>query len=115
MAYVLVHSILDLVEKKENENKENYQNIIRAQKAAYLLLKKRCNDLEEKMVLLGETQESITEDMINSFAVCGTPDQIMDKIIELEHLGVNEFVVGSPIGKDKLESLKLLEDVINSF
>lgn len=57
----------------------------------------------------------ITNDVVNAFSVCGTPDDIMNKIEVLQDLGVNEFVVGSPIGKDSFESLKLLEDVINSF
>ncbi|WP_455645039.1 5,10-methylenetetrahydromethanopterin reductase [Methanosphaera sp.] len=57
----------------------------------------------------------ITDDMVNAFAVCGNPEQIMNKIETLQELGVNEFVVGSPIGKDRVKSLKLLEDVINSF
>jgi 5,10-methylenetetrahydromethanopterin reductase len=39
----------------------------------------------------------------------------MEKIEQLENIGVNEFVVGSPIGKNKVESLKLLEDIVNSF
>ena len=58
---------------------------------------------------------SVTEDMVNAFSVCGTPSQINEKIDVLEKMGVNEFVVGSPIGKDRIKSLKLLEDVINSF
>lgn len=58
---------------------------------------------------------SVSNDMIDAFSVCGTPSQIHEKIEELEAIGVNEFVVGSPIGKNKIESLKLLEDVISSF
>ena len=57
----------------------------------------------------------IDRDMINAFSVCGTPNDIQNKVEELEQLGVNEFVVGSPIGKDRIKSLRLLEDVINSF
>ena len=55
------------------------------------------------------------ENMINAFSVCGTPKDISDKINQMEELGINEFVVGSPIGKDRMKSLKLLEDIINSF
>ena len=53
--------------------------------------------------------------MVNAFSVWGTPSQISDKIEILQDMGVNEFVVGSPIGKDRIKSLKLLEDIINSF
>ncbi|MDO5826366.1 MAG: 5,10-methylenetetrahydromethanopterin reductase [Methanosphaera sp.] len=58
---------------------------------------------------------TVDEDMVNAFSVWGTPSQINDKIEVLESMGVNEFVVGSPIGKDRVKSLKLLKDVINSF
>lgn len=58
---------------------------------------------------------AVDEDMVNAFSVWGTPSQISDKIEILQDMGVNEFVVGSPIGKDRIKSLKLLEDIINSF
>ena len=57
----------------------------------------------------------VTDEMVHAFSVCGTPSQIQEEIEVLEKIGVNEFVVGSPIGKNRVESLKLLEDVINSF
>ncbi|HII08108.1 MAG TPA: 5,10-methylenetetrahydromethanopterin reductase [Methanosphaera sp.] len=57
----------------------------------------------------------INEDMINAFSVSGTPRNIQDKIEEMGALGINEFVVGSPIGKDRVTSLKLLGDIINSY
>lgn len=57
----------------------------------------------------------VDENMINAFSVCGTPENISSKIEKFDELGVNEFVVGSPIGKDRERSLRLLEDIINSF
>jgi len=57
----------------------------------------------------------VDRDMINAFSVCGTPSDVSDKIAELKDMGVNEFVVGSPIGKNKMDALRLLEDVISSF
>ncbi len=57
----------------------------------------------------------VTDDMCNAFAVCGNPENIMEKIELFENIGINEFVVGSPIGKDRLNSLRLLEDVLASF
>ncbi|MCD7781152.1 MAG: 5,10-methylenetetrahydromethanopterin reductase [Methanosphaera sp.] len=54
-------------------------------------------------------------DMVNAFSVCGNPDSITEKISQLESLGVNEFVVGSPIGKNKQDSLRLLGDIISTF
>lgn len=57
----------------------------------------------------------IDENMINAFSVCGTPENIQEKIEQMDSLGINEFVVGSPIGKDRVKSLKLLGDIINSY
>ncbi|RAP51424.1 MAG: 5,10-methylenetetrahydromethanopterin reductase [Methanosphaera sp. rholeuAM270] len=57
----------------------------------------------------------IDENMINAFSVCGTPEDIMKKVEDFDRIGINEFVVGSPIGKDREESLKLLGDIVNSF
>lgn len=57
----------------------------------------------------------VTTDMIDAFSVCGTTEDIQKKVGQMEELGINEFVVGSPIGKDRIKSLKLLEDVISSF
>lgn len=63
-----------------------------------------------------KTASSLIDDnMVNAFSVCGTPNDIQDKVAEMEKLDINEFVVGSPIGKDRIKSLKLLEDIINSF
>ncbi|MBE6485434.1 MAG: 5,10-methylenetetrahydromethanopterin reductase [Methanosphaera stadtmanae] len=57
----------------------------------------------------------IDENMVNAFSVCGTPTNIQEKIEQMDSLGINEFVVGSPIGKDRVKSLKLLGDIINSY
>lgn len=57
----------------------------------------------------------VDEKMVNAFSVWGTPSEINEKIDVLKKMGVNEFVVGSPIGKDRVKSLRLLEDVVNSF
>ena len=57
----------------------------------------------------------VTTDMIDAFSVCGTTEDIQKKVGQMEELGINELVVGSPIGKDRIKSLKLLEDVISSF
>lgn len=57
----------------------------------------------------------VSNDMCNAFAVCGNPETIQDKVETFKKIGINEFVVGSPIGKDRIKSLKLLSDVVNSF
>lgn len=58
---------------------------------------------------------AVTDDCMEAFSVCGTPDQFIPKIEALSDMGVTQYIAGSPIGKDKEESIKLLGDVIASF
>ena len=46
----------------------------------------------------GEAFGAVDSNMIDSFTVCGNPDQCMDKIEELFHTGITQFVTGSPLG-----------------
>ena len=62
-----------------------------------------------------KSSNNITPKMLNAFSVCGTPKDITEKIEKLDEIGVTQFVAGSPIGKDKEESLRLLADVIKSY
>ena len=58
---------------------------------------------------------AITEEALDAFSVCGTPDEFIPKIEGLAEMGVTQYVAGSPVGKDVEESIKLLGDVIASF
>ena len=58
---------------------------------------------------------AVTEEALDAFSVCGTPDEFIPKIEALADMGVTQYVAGSPVGKDVAESIKLLGDVIASF
>lgn len=58
---------------------------------------------------------AVTEEALDAFSVCGTPDEFIPKIEGLAEMGVTQYVAGSPVGKDVAESIKLLGDVIASF
>ena len=45
-----------------------------------------------------EAFSSVTDDMMESFSICGTPEECSEKIAEMFELGVTQFVMGSPIG-----------------
>jgi len=47
----------------------------------------------------------VTPEMVDAFAICGTPDVCTEKISNLMKLGVTQFVVGSPIGPDVREAI----------
>jgi 5,10-methylenetetrahydromethanopterin reductase len=50
----------------------------------------------------------VTPRMIEAFAICGTPEDCMKRIKDLEAIGVTQVVAGSPIGIDKEKSIKLI-------
>ena len=58
---------------------------------------------------------AVSDDLMEAFAVCGTPSEFVPKIEGLKDMGVTQYVAGSPIGPDKEESIKLLGEVISSF
>ena len=58
---------------------------------------------------------AVTDEALDAFSVCGTPDEFIPKIEGLAEMGVTQYVAGSPVGKDVKESIKLLGDVIASF
>ncbi|BBL61801.1 5,10-methylenetetrahydromethanopterin reductase [Methanobrevibacter arboriphilus] len=63
----------------------------------------------------GGAISAVSDDLMEAFSVCGTPDEFIPKIEALGEMGVTQYVAGSPIGPDKEESIKLLGDVISSF
>lgn len=50
----------------------------------------------------------VTDDMINAFSICGTPDDCKAKIDGLRKIGVTQVVAGSPIGPNKEKAIKLI-------
>ncbi|MCD5409683.1 MAG: 5,10-methylenetetrahydromethanopterin reductase [Methanocellales archaeon] len=55
---------------------------------------------------------AVTEQMINAFSICGSPDHCIQKIKELYGMGITEVVAGSPIGPDKRMAIKLIGEEI---
>jgi len=60
----------------------------------------------------GQAFSGVTPDMISAFSVCGTPDMCIERIAELLKSGISQFVVGSPIGANVREAIKLVSDSI---
>ena len=42
---------------------------------------------------------AVTEEALDAFSVCGTPDEFIPKIEALADMGVTQYVAGSPVGK----------------
>ncbi len=59
---------------------------------------------------------SVTPEMIEAFAIVGTPDMCNEKIARLLKAGINQFVIGSPVGPNVRKSIDLIsESVIPKF
>jgi 5,10-methylenetetrahydromethanopterin reductase len=58
---------------------------------------------------------AVDDALLEAFSVCGTPDEFIPKIKALEAGGVTQYVVGSPVGPNEEESIKLFGDVISSY
>jgi len=63
------------------------------------------NDLANRK--WGEAFGAVNSDMIDTFAVCGTPDQCIEKIEVLFKTGITQFVTGSPLGPGVRSSIDL--------
>lgn len=60
--------------------------------------------------------ETVTDQMLGAFSICGTPGEVVEKISELLKVGVTQVVIGSPIGPKKGNSISLIaQEVIPKF
>lgn len=50
----------------------------------------------------------VTSKMMDAFAICGTVDSCIEKIERIAKLGVNQLVIGSPIGPSVHKSIELV-------
>lgn len=60
----------------------------------------------------GEAIEGVTDAMLNSFCIHGTPPDCVRRIEEISKSGVTQLVIGSPIGPDPLTSIGIIRDEI---
>jgi 5,10-methylenetetrahydromethanopterin reductase len=59
---------------------------------------------------------AVDSEMIDTFSVCGSPDQCTEKIWTLFKTGITHFVTGSPLGPNVRGSIKLFgEEVLPHF
>ncbi|MCD4843027.1 MAG: 5,10-methylenetetrahydromethanopterin reductase [Methanosarcinales archaeon] len=55
----------------------------------------------------GTVLGAVTDEMMDAFSICGTPESCAEKVANLQKIGVTQIVCGSPIGPDKDKSIKL--------
>jgi 5,10-methylenetetrahydromethanopterin reductase len=57
---------------------------------------------------VAKAREAVTENMIDEFAICGKVDKLVSRVEELKKIGITRVVIGSPIGPEPVESLKMI-------
>lgn len=60
----------------------------------------------------GRAFGAVSEEMIQAFSVCGTPDMCIERIDQLLKSGISQFVVGSPIGPKVKVAIDLISERI---
>ncbi|MFB6282611.1 MAG: 5,10-methylenetetrahydromethanopterin reductase [Halobacteria archaeon] len=60
----------------------------------------------------GEAFELVSDGMLEAFSIYGTPEDCREKVEELFDVGVDTVVVGSPLGPDPEESVKLAAEAL---
>jgi len=64
----------------------------------------------------GRAFGAVSQEMIEAFSVCGTPDTCIKRINELLKSGISQFVVGSPVGPRVRKAIDLIsQKIIPSF
>jgi len=55
-----------------------------------------------------EAFSQITDEMIEAFSICGTPETVIEKIVSLVKVGTTQVVAGSPIGHNIRKSINMI-------
>lgn len=54
----------------------------------------------------------VTQDMIDAFCICGSPDQCIEKLAALGKEAVDQIVIGCPLGSDPTFSMNLIAEKV---
>ncbi len=134
--YVLIQGILLRLDMKKQEEEERYSNLIKSEKASYLMLKKYFGEIEEKLNLIERTSKVPTEEIVgtqkgigkviinrsreNAEAMLASNDILVDRFDHFEEKieGNNDKIIASykSIGEENLNQLLMKQqDIILSL
>ena len=64
----------------------------------------------------GDAVAAVTDEMLDAFSICGTPDKCIGRIEELIKAGVTQIITGSPLGPKKKDAIELIgKEIIPYF
>lgn len=64
--YVLINGIIEMIVIKNAKSEEQYESILKAEKATYLMQKKHFADIEERLIHIEKASSTPTEEIINA-------------------------------------------------
>lgn len=118
--YMLVNSIMTIEAEKEAKRQEHFDNIYKSEKASYIMLKNKFQEIEEKLATIQETSKIPSEEIINAQkgiakviinrskenadAIINSNDQVLERLDEIDETQNTKFT-----GISKDQRLKLTE------
>ena len=118
--YVLINAIMTISAEKEAQRQAHFDNLYKSEKASYIMLKNKFEEIEEKLAIIQETSKIPSEEIINAQkgiakviinrskenadAIINSNDQVIERLDEMDETQNNKFT-----GISKDQRLKLTE------
>ena len=120
MVYLLVNAIMTITSEREEKRLAHFDNLYKSEKASYIMLKNKFEEIEEKLAIIQETSRIPSEEIINAQkgiakviinrskenadAIINSNDQVLERLDEIDETQNTKFT-----GISKDQRLKLTE------
>lgn len=117
---VLINAIMNISAEREAQRQAHYDNLYKSEKASYLMLKNRFEEIERKLAIIQESSRIPSEEIINAQkgiakviinrskenadAIINSNDQVLERLDEIDETQNTKFT-----GISKDQRLKLTE------
>ena len=121
--YMLVNSIMALENEREAKRQEHFDNLYKSEKASYIMLKNKFQEIEAKLATIQETSKIPSEEIINAQkgiakviinrnkenadAIINSNDQVLERLDEIDETQNTKFT-----GISKDQRLKLQDMMV---
>ena len=118
--YIMVNAMMTMSAEKEAQRQTHFDNIYKSEKASYIMLKTRFEEIERKLALIQEISKIPSEEIINAQkgiakviinrskenadAIINSNDQVLERLDEMDETQNTKFT-----GISKDQRLKLTE------
>lgn len=118
--YIMVNAIMMISAEKEAQRQAHFDNLYKSEKASYIMLKNKFEEIEQKLAIIQETSKIPSEEIINAQkgiakviinrskenadAIINSNDQVLERLDEIDETQNTKFT-----GMSKDQRLKLTE------